>query len=139
MRFLLDENVPNMYMKLLKNKGYKDIIRINDFGKGLPDTEVFKIAQKEKRAIITIDRDFDEYKKQESCGIISISGKLINPIEVMTIVLHQIEKDERLPSDLFNSFVRITNQEFYIIYKKKNKYNTAKCKFKKIPKNTCNW
>lgn len=131
MRFLLDENVPNMYMKLLKNKGYKDIIRINDFGKGLPDTEVFKIAQKEKRIIITIDRDFDEYKKQESCGIISISGKLINPIEVMTIVLQQIEKDERLPSDLFNSFVRITNQEFYIIYKKKNKYKTAKCKFKK--------
>lgn len=131
MRFLLDENVPNMYMKLLKNKGYKDIIRINDFGKGLPDTEVFKIAQKEKRIIITIDRDFDEYKKQESCGIISISGKLINPIEVMTIVLQQIEKDERLPSDLFNSFVRITNQEFYIIYKKKNKYKTARCKFKK--------
>ena len=46
MKFLLDENVPNMYKdKLLKN-GLRDIRRINDFGKGISDIEVLKIAVK---------------------------------------------------------------------------------------------
>ena len=33
MKFLLDENIQNSYKKELKNNGYKDIKRINDFRK----------------------------------------------------------------------------------------------------------
>ena len=49
MNFLIDENVPNSYKEFLENNGFEDIKRINDFGKGIPDTQVFKIAQEEKR------------------------------------------------------------------------------------------
>ena len=107
------------------------IKRINDFNKGISDYEVFQIALQEKRTILTIDRDFFAYKKKENYGIISISGKLLNPIEKMYIVLQRIKKDETLPNDFMNMFIRITNQNFAITYKKKNKYKKVKREYKK--------
>ena len=83
MKFLLDENVPNMYKKILETKGYNNIKRINDFGKGLTDEQVFKVAIQEHRIIITIDTDFHNYKKEKHFGIISISGKLLEPMETV--------------------------------------------------------
>ena len=66
MKILLDENIPNKYKNYLKQNGYSDIKRINDFGKSLPDPTVFKIAFDEKRTIVTIDKDFFEYKKPKN-------------------------------------------------------------------------
>lgn len=103
------------------------------FGKGLPDAQVFEEAFKEERAIITIDKDFYEYKKKENYGIISISGKLMHPIDLLMKVIIQLKKDQRvnLENSLQNMFIRITNQEFYLIYKKKNKYKEIRHKFSK--------
>jgi len=132
MKLLLDENVPNTYKKQLEQKGFTDIKRINDFGKGLPDNHVFQISLKEERVIVTIDKDFYEYKREENCGIISISGKLINSVEKMLQVLKQIEIDQRFTfNDFKNVFIRITNQNFKVIYKKKNKYKETLCTYKK--------
>lgn len=130
MKFLLDENIPNKYKNYLKQNGYSDIKRINDFGKSLPDPTVFKIAFDEKRTIVTIDKDFFEYKKQENYGIISISYKLKDPMEVLVATIHQIENDQRFENDFVNFFVRLTGEGFEITCKKKNKYKTYKCKYK---------
>lgn len=132
MKFLLDENVPNMYKeKLLKNE-LKDIKRINDFGKGISDIEVFETAIKENRTIITIDTDFHAFKKESHFGIISLSGKLNNPIEKMIQALKQIKKDERFKQEnLDNIFIRVTNNDFIVGRKIKSKYKEVKCKYKK--------
>lgn len=130
MKFLLDENIPNEYKRSLKKYGYSDVKRINDFGKGLPDEKVFEIGYTEERIILTIDHDFFEYKKSDNFGIISISGKLKYPIDLLNNVFKQIEKDERLPVDYKNTFIRVTSKFFEITYKKKNKYKTTKCKHK---------
>lgn len=131
MKLLLDENVPNMYKNELIKQGYEDIIRINDFGKGLPDSEVFNISMREERTIFTIDKDFYAYKRQENCGIVSISGKLKNPVNKFKIIMKQLENDQRFSFDnLKNVFIRATNQDFTVTYKKKNKYKETKCKYK---------
>ena len=59
-----------MYKDELIRRGYEDIIRINDFGKGLPDSEVFNVAMREERTIFTRDKDFYDYKKKENYGIV---------------------------------------------------------------------
>lgn len=131
MKFLLDENVPNCYKEELKRYGFKDIKRINDFGKGLPDSEVFKIAVKEKRTIITIDTDFHDYKQLSHYGIISISGKLIDKIGIMVKALSQIEKNQTISKYMFeNAFIRITTRHFVVGYIKKGKYKENKYNYK---------
>ena len=130
MKFLLDENIPMSFQKELKKYGYRDIKSINDFAKGLPDKGVYEVTLKEKRILVTIDRDFFAYKNKESYGIISISGKLVNPCKALHETLQQIGLDDRLPSDLINSFVRITNGKFYITYRKKSKVKETLYRFK---------
>lgn len=132
MKILLDENVPNYIKKYLLDKGYTDIKRINDFGKGLPDEDVFRIATQEKRVLITIDTDFYEYKKVKNYGVICISGKIANKAIALLNVLEQIKKDERFSSNEWEDiFICITCQNFRIIYKKKNKYKEIICKYKR--------
>lgn len=133
MKILLDENVPNYYKDCLLNSGYSDIIRINDFGKGLKDSEVFEISVKEQRTIITIDTDFYAYKKEKNYGIICISGKLTSSVDMLLNVFRQISKDERFSfTNMEDVFIRITAQNFTVFYKKKGKYKEVVCKHKKI-------
>ncbi len=123
--------MPNYYKEALEKHGYSDIKRINDFGKGFPDNKVFEIAVKEKRILITIDTDFHAFKKETHYGIISLSGKLINPIDVIATTLKQLEKDTTLSEYIFkDAFVRITGQYFEVGYKKKGKYKEVRRKYK---------
>ena len=79
MKFLLDENIPNKYKDILEK-----VYQIPKF---------FKLAYNQKRIIITIDKDFYQYKKVDNFGIISIGGNLLNPMNVLINTLKQIEKD----------------------------------------------
>ena len=133
MKFLLDENVPNSYKNKMKELGYENIKRINDFGKGMTDREVFELSVREERTIITIDTDFYGWKKNPHFGIVSLSGKLRNPIETMHQAFNQIKKDERFKvSDSFNDlFIRITNMDFVVGRKIKGRYKEVRCKYKR--------
>ncbi len=133
MKFLLDENIPNSYKKELEKSGYKDIKRINDFNKGITDKEVFNYALKERRTIITNDTDFYEWKKDKHYGIISLSGKLENPIQSMIQAIKQIKNDDRFKNvnELDDIFIRVTNMEFIVGRKIKSRYKEVKCKYKK--------
>lgn len=133
MKFLLDENVPNSYKEKMKRLGYENIKRINDFGKGLSDIEVFQIAQSEERTIITIDTDFNEWKKENHYGIISLSGKLKEPIKFMGQALEQIKKDQRfnIEENLKDLYIRVTNMDFVVGRKIKSRYKEVKCRYKK--------
>ena len=57
-RFIVDENIPLDLITVLKEKGY-DAKSIDDFGlRGRDDKEVYNIACKENRVLITQDKDF---------------------------------------------------------------------------------
>lgn len=133
MKFLLDENIPNSYKEELERNDYKDIKRINDVNKGMTDREVFNYALNEKRTIITIDTDFYEWKKDKHYGIISLSGKLKDPIKSMVQAIKQVKRDDRFKNtnELDDIFIRVNNIEFIVGRKIKSKYKEVKCKYKK--------
>lgn len=60
MRFLIDESVRRSIGEFLKERNF-DVKMIGlDFKGGLSDKEVIKIAQREKRILITNDTDFGD-------------------------------------------------------------------------------
>lgn len=57
MKFLADENVPYLPVKLLREEGF-DIISIYEIERGISDQEVARIADSENRVLVTFDKDF---------------------------------------------------------------------------------
>ena len=55
MKFILDANLPERLVKDLKDKYKIDSYRISGL---LSDEEIFRIAKKEKRVLLTLDTDF---------------------------------------------------------------------------------
>ena len=99
----------------------------------MTDREVFNYALNEKRTIITIDTDFYEWKKDKHYGIISLSGKLKDPIKSMVQAIKQVKRDDRFKNtnELDDIFIRVNNIEFIVGRKIKSKYKEVKCKYKK--------
>ena len=59
MDFLINENVPAAVVDALDEKGH-DVTWIRTATPGLSDIEVLETAQKEKRILLTFDKDFGE-------------------------------------------------------------------------------
>jgi predicted nuclease of predicted toxin-antitoxin system len=62
-----------------------DIISISDFSKGLKDEEVVKVANRERRIIVTFDKDFGEIvvkRKLKVQGIIVLRLKPESPEKI---------------------------------------------------------
>lgn len=72
MKFIANENIPLKTIESLRKRGV-DVLSIKNYGFGLKDEEVIKIAAKEHRILITLDKDFGElvFRKAKKCkGII---------------------------------------------------------------------
>jgi predicted nuclease of predicted toxin-antitoxin system len=59
MKFLANENFPLTSTKYLESKGF-DIKAVGVHYSGITDKEVIELAEKEKRTILTFDRDYGE-------------------------------------------------------------------------------
>lgn len=57
MKFLADVNIPQSLITYLNNTGH-DVLDIKKQALNLKDTELIQIAQREKRIILTKDKDF---------------------------------------------------------------------------------
>lgn len=73
MNLLVDENIPYDAVTALRDKGH-DVVWIREVARGSADKEVLARAEKEKRILITFDKDFGELAYHSylplSCGII---------------------------------------------------------------------
>jgi predicted nuclease of predicted toxin-antitoxin system len=73
MKLLANENFPLKSFLYLKNKGF-DIVSIGHDYASITDKEVMSIAIKEKRTILTFDRDYGELifklNFKPECGVI---------------------------------------------------------------------
>ncbi|MDA1337398.1 MAG: DUF5615 family PIN-like protein [bacterium] len=56
-KLLLDENISIRVAKALRQEGY-NVFSIGEEAAGLNDSAVLAIARKEKRIVITLDKDF---------------------------------------------------------------------------------
>ncbi|MEZ2142961.1 DUF5615 family PIN-like protein [Bradyrhizobium sp. DN5] len=73
MRFLADENFPGSAVAALRASGH-DVVWIRTSAPGSSDHEVLAQASKERRILLTFDKDFGELAKASSlpstCGIV---------------------------------------------------------------------
>ena len=98
MKLLLDADVPRSFLSRLKDYGH-DVSDVRDISKtALKDAEIFAIAQKENRILITRDLDFSNilmYPPVKSCGIIVLRTHLLSREEIFQILLKAIQSPQR--------------------------------------------
>ena len=120
MKFLIDENVNIKVKEGLIELGVKDIKHINDVGKGKPDNEVFELAQKEERIIITGDDDFKSYDFKYKVPIIWITPKARYIDKIPNLIKWIIDNVDKYNINLKKSFITIRKNDYYIEYKNKD-------------------
>lgn len=118
MRFIADENIPNALILAMRRKGYsiKDIKEENLIG--ISDHELLTIANKEKRIIITFDKDFTnlfQFPLKSHSGIIVLrySNKHVqNVITQFCYLLDSPLKDklENSLCEIFDNYVKIHHE-----------------------------
>lgn len=135
-KLLIDENVALSIRDRLKEKGYTDTIHIDDIKKGIPDKEVFEIAQKESRIIISGDDDFKAKDFKYNCGIIWFTASARIHIDIVEKITWILEHISNYNIDLYTSFISIKRDSYRIYYKQgmKKKIKEKEIMFGKIKK-----
>ena len=97
MKLLLDADVPRSFLKPLKDENH-NVIDVRDSpSHPLKDEEIFKIAQREGRILITRDLDFSNilnYPPHTSSGIIVLRTHLLSKWEIFKILQEVLKRGQ---------------------------------------------
>lgn len=118
MKLLLDENFPEGFKKELSKLGH-DVLHINKIKKGLKDKEVFDLAIKDKRIIISNDMDFKSYIKYKHYGIIRFNSDIYQFNDLYKL-LNKYNYEQ-----IKDNYIEFHKKNIYFykkIYSKKGKY-----------------
>jgi predicted nuclease of predicted toxin-antitoxin system len=98
MRVLVDENIPHRTVQALRAMGH-DVLDIRGTPKqGLLDDELWALAQKEQRTVVTTDKGFSEHRDDQHQGILIV--RLRQPNE------------ERIHARIMAAFRRFTGEDW---------------------------
>lgn len=105
MKFKVDENLPVEAAELLRKEGY-DVVTVRDQNlEGSTDQDIAKVCNNEKRALITIDKDFADilsYPPGESFGLIVLrlrwqdKAHVLKAIERILPILRREQPEKQL-------------------------------------------
>jgi len=71
-KILADENIPAMTVSELRRRGH-DVLDLRGTQKeGFPDSEVWNLAKKEGRLLITTDKGFAQLRQSKHTGVLII-------------------------------------------------------------------
>jgi len=93
MKFKIDENLPVELTVLLQKKGHDAISVLEKGLGGKPDADIALVCQNEKRALVTLDKDFADirhYLPREFSGIIVFRLNHLDKPHVLEIFEHVI-------------------------------------------------
>lgn len=96
MKFLADINIPQTVINSLGKNGH-DILDFKTINLVAPDTELIKIAQQEKRIILTKDKDFislTQFPKYQIPTIV-IRLKDQKPLHILDRLLQLLENPKK--------------------------------------------
>ncbi len=94
MRFLVDENVSFGLVEALR-KVREEVLAITENNRGIPDTAVFNLAQKDKAILITRDYHFANPMRFASSkveAIIYIQQGNLSSVKEIQLVMNFLEK-----------------------------------------------
>jgi len=93
-RILANENFPGEVVEALRARGH-DVVWIRTEAPGSKDREVINHAEKERRTIVTFDKDFGELafhsKLPVSCGVILLRISAPSPETVAQKIVKALE------------------------------------------------
>ena len=98
MRLLANENIPEQVIAALRKAGH-DIVWIRLLCPGATDSEVIIRALKERRIILTFDKDFGELAfrhRRVAPGIILLRLTLSNPRHIVKVITMALSAQIRL-------------------------------------------
>lgn len=114
MRFLLDENISQTVSRGLRDAGH-DVLRVLDTAyRSQPDEDVIKFASRDKRIIITHDKDFGNllrFPVAAHIGVILVRLRNQNPQNTLKHVLALLQSRDSIAGKL----VIIRESEYRII------------------------
>ena len=105
-RMLADENVNPAVVRALRERGH-DVVALLEVGtRGMPDTEVLRIAHALARVVVTHDADFGTFAVREGAPFIGIIYLRPGVIDVAT-VLAMFDRVAALDVRVEGSFVLV--------------------------------
>jgi len=113
LKFLADVNIEKNLVDYLREQGF-NVLWIPDYDCRLKDDDLLKLANKEKRVLITNDTDFSEIvflQKKVSIGIIliRIKGQVVN--KKLSVLKKLIE---HYSDKIKNNFIVITDKRIRV-------------------------
>ena len=91
MRILVDENIPLVSVKHLREIGH-DVFDIRGTAdEGMSDELLLDKARQEKRLLITTDRGFSHYRDREHYGILIVSLRMPNRYKINERILEAMK------------------------------------------------
>ena len=92
MKILVDENIPLMTVKTLREMGH-DVLDIRGTkNEGITNSNLWKLTQKEHCLFITTDKGFTDYRDRLHYGILIIRLKQPNRYKIHEKVLQAIKQ-----------------------------------------------
>lgn len=113
-KFIADVNVEKSIIDYLNENGY-DVKWIPDYNSEITDEELFNLARKEKRILITNDKDFGKIvflQKKISTGIILIRMKGRRGSDKVKRIRNLLEDYHE---KLLNNFVIISERKYRFV------------------------
>jgi len=114
MKFIADENLGVRVPQYLKNLGF-DIIWVKEIAPGKADIQILEIANKEKRVLITQDKDFGELvfkEKLATAGVILLRLKDESVKNKKEVLLHLLSSKK----DFYGKFTVVKDKKVEVIY-----------------------
>jgi predicted nuclease of predicted toxin-antitoxin system len=91
MKILVDENIPRMTVDHLRVLGH-DVVDIRGSAdQGLSDSDLWEVAIRHERLLITTDKGFTEYRSVPHHGIIIVRLRQPNRFRIHRSVMHAME------------------------------------------------
>ncbi len=103
LKILIEVGVGKAVENWLKNAGY-DVLALRDIDPKMPDDEILDIAAREKRLLITMDKDFGElvyYSGKPHAGVLLLRLEDATSYEKVNVIKNIFTKYEKDLADHF--------------------------------------
>ncbi|MFX0103446.1 MAG: DUF5615 family PIN-like protein, partial [Candidatus Hodarchaeota archaeon] len=107
LKFLLDENIPKTIVEDIVDLGH-DVVHVRLVNPGISDEEIIHQSEKEKRIIITLDKDFGYLvynQDEEPHGVILIRIHPASPEIILSAIKDILKEVENLKIGLEGNFL----------------------------------
>lgn len=90
MNIFVDENIPKITVKTLKNDGHTVFDIRNTEKEGVPDEEIWEITQKNQALLISTDKGFSRFRNRLHNGILIIRLKKPNRKKIHERIMYAV-------------------------------------------------